>query len=93
MATHSSILAWRIPMDRRAWQATVQGRKESTSLTHPPDSSHSLGPYYPGFSDYRHPSRLLPPAPPLLPHKRPLPRSHRRCYSHCTDENGEARVG
>ena len=21
MATHSSILAWRIPMDRRAWQA------------------------------------------------------------------------
>ena len=24
-ATHSSILAWKIPMDRRAWQATVQG--------------------------------------------------------------------
>ena len=24
MATQSSILAWRIPMDRRAWQATVQ---------------------------------------------------------------------
>ena len=23
-ATHSSILAWRIPMDRGAWQATVQ---------------------------------------------------------------------
>ena len=23
MATHSRILAWRIPMDRRAWQATV----------------------------------------------------------------------
>ena len=23
MATHSSILAWRIPMDRGAWQATV----------------------------------------------------------------------
>ena len=22
MATHSSILAWRIPMDRGAWQAT-----------------------------------------------------------------------
>ena len=31
MATHSSILAWRIPMDRRAWQATVQGRKESNT--------------------------------------------------------------
>ena len=25
MATHSSLLAWRIPMDRRAWQATVHG--------------------------------------------------------------------
>ena len=25
MATHSSILAWRIPMDRWAWQATVHG--------------------------------------------------------------------
>ena len=24
MATHSSILAWRIPMDREAWQARVQ---------------------------------------------------------------------
>ena len=23
MATHSSILAWRIPMDRGAWQATA----------------------------------------------------------------------
>ena len=25
MATHSSILAWRIPMDRGAWQAKVHG--------------------------------------------------------------------
>ena len=23
MAAHSSILAWRIPMDRGAWQATI----------------------------------------------------------------------
>ena len=23
MATHSSVLAWRIPMDRGAWRATV----------------------------------------------------------------------
>ena len=25
MATHSSILAWRLPMDRGAWWATVHG--------------------------------------------------------------------
>ena len=29
MATHSSILAWRIPMDRRTWPATVHGIAES----------------------------------------------------------------
>ena len=29
MATYSSILAWRIPMDRRAWQAIVHGVTES----------------------------------------------------------------
>ena len=29
MATHSSILARRIPMDRGAWQATVHGVAES----------------------------------------------------------------
>ena len=29
MATHSSILAWRIPMDRGAWRATVCGVAES----------------------------------------------------------------
>ena len=29
MATHSSVLAWRIPMDRRAWQATVHGVAQS----------------------------------------------------------------
>ena len=27
MATHSSMLAWRIPMDREAWWATVQGSR------------------------------------------------------------------
>ena len=29
MATHSSILAWRIPMDRRAWLATIHGVEKS----------------------------------------------------------------
>ena len=29
MATHSSILAGRIPMDRGAWQATVHGATKS----------------------------------------------------------------
>ena len=29
MATHSSILAWRIPMDREAWPATVHGLTKS----------------------------------------------------------------
>ena len=28
-ATHSSILAWRIPVNREAWQATVHGVAES----------------------------------------------------------------
>ena len=29
VATHSSILAWRIPMDRGAWWATVHGVTKS----------------------------------------------------------------
>ena len=34
VATHSSILAWRIPMDSTAWQATVYGvAKSQTQLS------------------------------------------------------------
>ena len=29
MATHSSILAWRIPMDSAAWRATIHGVTKS----------------------------------------------------------------
>ena len=29
MATHSNILAWRIPMDRGAWRASVHGVAKS----------------------------------------------------------------
>ena len=29
MATHSSILAWRIPLDRGAWRATIHRVAES----------------------------------------------------------------
>ena len=35
MATHSNILAWRIPMDGGAWPATVHGvTKSQTQLSH-----------------------------------------------------------
>ena len=32
-ATHSSILAWRIPMDRGSWWAIVHGVTESSDTT------------------------------------------------------------
>ena len=38
MATHSNTLAWRIPMDRGAWQASVHGvAKSQTRLS---DDAH-----------------------------------------------------
>ena len=43
MATHSSILAWRVPMDRGAWWATVQGVTESDVTVHAWSSMHTYG--------------------------------------------------
>ena len=34
MSTHSNILVWRIPMDRRAWQTTVHRVAESDLTEH-----------------------------------------------------------
>ena len=44
MATHSSILAWRIPMDRGAWRVTVRGVAQSRAR---PSSyaQHNTGKY------------------------------------------------
>ena len=33
MATHSNILAWRIPVDRGAWQATVHVVAKESNTT------------------------------------------------------------
>ena len=33
IATHSSIFAWRIPMDRGAWQATAHKVTEESDIT------------------------------------------------------------
>ena len=33
MTTHSNILAWRIPIDRGAWQATVHGGHKELDMT------------------------------------------------------------
>ena len=45
MATHSSILAWGIPMDRGAWQAAVhevaQSRTERLSTEHVCSRAHT----------------------------------------------------
>ena len=45
IATHSSILAWGIPMDRGAWQGTVHGVAKSWTrlITHAGLSLYSLG--------------------------------------------------
>ena len=52
MATHSSILAWRIPMDRGAWQATVRGvTKGQTQLSHEAQQHLCKYPPYPQMAN------------------------------------------
>ena len=48
IATHSSIFAWRIPMDRGAWQATVHKVAQSwTQLsTHAQRTTQDSGTWY-----------------------------------------------
>ena len=43
MATHSSILAWRIPMDRGAWQAKVHGVGEKKKGVKPQEEQKKDG--------------------------------------------------
>ena len=40
MATHSSVLAWRIPMDRVSWKATVHGGHKELDMTKWPSIAH-----------------------------------------------------
>ena len=66
MATHSSILAWRVPKDRGAWWAAVHGVAKSQTLlsddahtlsTEPSDSDPSL----PLLQDHTCSRHLFPP--------------------------------
>ena len=38
MATHSNVIAWRIPMDRGTWQGTVHGVAEEDQTEQPSTS-------------------------------------------------------
>ena len=47
MATHSSILAWIIPMDREAWQAAVPGIEcKGSDMTEQLSTAHKLHTYW-----------------------------------------------
>ena len=40
MATHSSIHAWRIPMEREVWRATVHGLAKESDMTEATEHIH-----------------------------------------------------
>ena len=40
IATHSSIIGWRIPMDRGAWPATAHGGCKGLDTTERPSTAH-----------------------------------------------------
>ena len=42
MATHSNILAWKIPWDRGAWRATIYGAAQSQTLLSVHTHTHTL---------------------------------------------------
>ena len=42
IATHFSILAWRISMDRGAWWATVQGGRKESDTTERLSTTHKI---------------------------------------------------
>ena len=48
MATHTSVFAWRIPMDRGAWWATVLGATKSWTRLSDDQAQHSTGEDLPG---------------------------------------------
>ena len=55
MATHSSILAWRIPMDRGAGWATAQGVAKSwTRLSTPLNGPEACPPFRLQFAHFTH---------------------------------------
>ena len=78
MATHSSILAWRIPMDRGTWWATVHGvtesdRTEATQHTrrpYPKLLNSSLSGLVPGNLHFNCPPH--PEIPPFASVRKPL---------------------
>ena len=71
MATHYSILAWRIPMDRGAWWAAVHGVAESDTTEAAKHNSTQWRVVCPGGCKNRR--RLLLPKPGVSTVRTPFP--------------------